>query len=138
VRLLADRLQVHNATAGIRLDASSLTVSGNLVGSVSNSFFFSFANWGIHVIAPSASNRAVFGSSKGVFTNTGAAALQSNGAGAFIALSDNVVTGNAVGIRAINTGNIVTFSNNSVGGNGPAGSSNFDTAGGTVQTNALF
>ena len=128
VRLLADRLQVHNASAGIRLDASSLTGSGNIVGSVSNSFFFSFQNAGINVVAPSGANKAAFGSAKSVFTNVGGQGLRAIGAGASVALSDDVVTGNNIGIQAVTSGTIVTFKNNSVGGNAV----DFDTAGGTV------
>lgn len=137
VRLLADHLQVHNASAGIRIDSSSLSGAGcNIVGGVVNSAFFSFPNSGINIVANSTSNRGTFAAAVSVFTNTGSggAALRATGAGAQLQLTNNVVVGNTIGVQVLNGAQVATFSNNSVGGNG----TDTDTAGGVVFTKTPF
>jgi hypothetical protein len=118
LKLHFNHVEVHNASYGIRTDASSLTNNTATVATfVSESEFFSFNN-----AAVNAFSTAGTGTMNAVYNNVNilnaAAAIKSNGPQSFVILTNSTIVGNALGVQTLNSGVMVSSGNNTIYGNG--------------------
>ena len=112
-------VEVHNAQYGLSADAHLLSgPSANVTTITSASRFFSFA--GAATTAISSSGAGLVNSTyRGVtMLNSGSSAVISNGPRSNVILTNNKISGNAVGVQTLNGGNVITSVNNVILGNG--------------------
>ena len=131
LKLHFNHVEVHNANFGIRTDGSNLTNSSAVVATfISESEFFSF-----NVAAVNAFSTSGHGLVNAVFDTTrilnAQVALKGNGPLTSVILTNNTVSGNGIGIQAVNNAAMISSGNNTVFGN----TTNVNlTTGGTLTT----
>jgi hypothetical protein len=118
VRMNFNNSEVHNALFGLQAISSGLTGSANIQVLVDGTQFFSFNNSAISVASSASANGATVSLTRSAITNTGAAALKANGAGAGGILYESAIVGNATGVNVVNGAGVFTYQNNEILFNG--------------------
>jgi hypothetical protein len=130
-RLHFNHMEVHHALFGIKTDASGLTGPANVNSIntfVSESEFFSFNGSAVTAltIAGSGGVNSVYNNVN--VLNTAGPAVNGNGPGSFVILTNSTLGGNQIGVRSINNAQVISSINNTIKGNG----TDISTAGGTT------
>ena len=118
LKLQFNRVEVHNASFGIRTDSSSLSgPSVSATTSISASKFFSFANAAVNAFSTTGAGitNAVFDELKILNASVG---VKANGAQSIVILTNSTISGNAIGVQPENGGIVYTSTNNTIYGNG--------------------
>ena len=117
LKLHFNHVQVHNASYGIRTDGSLLSSPAVVVATVvSESEFFSFAYAAVNAFSTAGTGTVNATYDTNRILNAGVA-LKGNGPQSYVVLTNNTVSGNAIGILASGGANINTSGNNTVFGN---------------------
>ena len=118
LKLHLNHVEVHNASYGIRTDASLLSgPSVNLTVTVSDSKLFSFAFSAINVFSTAGTgmNNATFDSVKIQNANV---AIKANGPQSTAILTNSTISGNGIGAQIQNGGVVFSPQSNTIAGNG--------------------
>lgn len=113
-----NRVEVHNASYGIRTDGSLLSgPSVSVTTNITQSEFFSFANAAVNAYstAGTGNTNAVFDALHVLNSSVG---IKANGPQSTVILTNSTVSGNGIGVLTQNGGIVYTSTNNTVFGNG--------------------
>ncbi|HWJ18919.1 MAG TPA: hypothetical protein VNR65_09370, partial [Geobacterales bacterium] len=123
LKLHFNHVEVHNTSFGIRTDSTSLSAGASVATFISDSEFFSFPNAAVNAfsLGAVAPVNAAFDTTR--ILNAGAA-LRANGSLSFVVLTNNTVSGNAIGVQVTNGATVLTSVNNTITGNGPTNNQN--------------
>ena len=117
-RLHFNHMEVHHAGYGIRTDASGLS-SGNGVNTfVSESEFFSFGGSAVTALSITGAGYVNSVYNQVNVLNTNGPAVNANGPGSLVILTNSTLGGNQTGVRSINNANVISSVNNTIEGNG--------------------
>ena len=112
------KVEVHNASFGIRTDSSLQSGSSiNVETAISESEFFSFANAAVNAFstAGAGTTNAVFDAVRILNANV---AIKANGPQSTVIFTNSTISGNGTGVQAINGGKVFSSVNNTISGNG--------------------
>jgi hypothetical protein len=118
LKLHFNHVEVHNASYGIRTDASLLTGPSVVVSTVvSESEFFAFGNAAVNAFSTSGTGTSI-GTFNDVNVLNAGAAIRANGPQSTVILTNSTLSGNGIGTQALNGATVLTSQNNTITGNG--------------------
>src|SRR6185437_3377572 len=110
-----NHMEVHHATFGIKTDASGLTGPANtnsINTFVSESEFFSFSGSAVTALSAVGSGGVHSVYNNVNVLNSGGPAVNANGPGSFVILTNSTLGGNQTGVRSINNATVISSVNN--------------------------
>lgn len=110
-RVSLDRVQLLNNVLGFKADGVG---NAGSLSTILNSTIASNNTTGVHAVSGAAAQINVVGSS---VVNGGGTAVIADGNGAVVRLSDSTVSGNNIGVSALNSGVVNSYGNNRIVGN---------------------
>jgi hypothetical protein len=113
------RVQTENNGAGIRIDGTGSSAGINVT--VKESLSSGNAFNGIVAIVPGGGAVTNVMLDHSAFVNNGTNGVKTDGAGATIWMNNVTVTGNTTGLASLNSGQLFSYGNNHIAGNGSAG-----------------